>query len=153
METLYQRTRDTLEAARERYGPKNQILVAVEELNELSCIVAKYPRYETHSQALQSLRAKVVEELGDVFNAIDHIQAIFEIPDEEIVHSASKKGDRLLLWLAQSDGPGVAIQTQVRDVPDKPCPLCVSNGSDPFKMPCVACRASTNFVGFRQRTK
>lgn len=146
MEMLYQRTREALNGAREKYGYQNQVLIAIEELNELSCVLAKYPRFETHTDALEELRDHVLEECADVVNVLDHVQSVFEIDDEEIVECAGKKGDRLSHWLLSDESQ--SITTQDREIPDRPCPLCVSNGSDPFTMPCIVCHTKPGYKGF-----
>lgn len=148
MNSLFERTKEILSSARERYGNKNQILVSVEELNELSCVLTKYPRYETHETAVSELREKVIEECGDVFNALDHVQAIFDISDEEIVEAAAKKGDRLLRWLNKN---GMEVTVHDRDVPEKPCPMCIFNGHDPFREPCKTCRTKPGYRGFTKK--
>ena len=148
MDILLDRTKETLSSAREHYGYKNQILVAIEELNELACVLAKYPRYELHEDALQNLRPQVLEELADVFNVIDHIQDIFGITDEEVVIEAAHKGDRLLRWL---DTEGMQVTTEERDVPKNPCPMCMYNGADPFAMPCFVCKTQPGYKGFVKR--
>ena len=145
MNFLFKRTRDILDRARKHYGNKNQILVAVEELNELSCVLTKYPRYDEHDTAVARLRNKVLEECGDVVNALDHVQAIFGITDEEIAQAADKKGMRLLRWLKED---GMQVTTEDREVPENPCPLCAYNGADPFAMPCFSCKTQPGFKGF-----
>lgn len=114
MDILFPGTLSILAEARETYGNKNQLLVSVEELCELSSVCTKYPRYSTHEKAVAELRGHVLEELGDVFNAIDHIQAIFGITDEEVVESAALKADRLARWLSKSSG--MEITTQDREI-------------------------------------
>jgi hypothetical protein len=146
MDCLLKRTREALATARGVYGYNNQLLVAIEELNELSCVLAKYPRYETHTEALASLKSKVIDECGDVLNALDHIQAIFDISDEEMVEAAAKKGDRLRKWLYSSNS--LEVTTYDRGIPENPCPMCASNGSDPFSMPCLICKTKPGYKGF-----
>ena len=46
-------TAEKLEKARKTYGNKNQIMVCMEELCELACVLAKYPRYEDETKATQ----------------------------------------------------------------------------------------------------
>lgn len=148
MNCLYSRTRDTLKQARERYGFEKEILVCIEELNELASVLAKYGRYDFHDVALDSLRKNVLNELADVFNAIDHIQAVFDIDDKEILVESAQKGDRLLFWMHNNPTVSMEDSTKERDIPKKPCPLCAYNGSDPFKQPCIACAISEGYPGF-----
>lgn len=146
MDILFSRTRATLAQARETYGNSHQLLVSIEELNELSGVLTKYDRYNTHEKAVQAIRGKVVEECGDVFNALDHIQAIFDISEEEIVEAAAKKGDRLQRWMSKSDNMEITMTD--RDVPDKPCPLCMFNGANPFALPCYTCHTEPGYKGY-----
>lgn len=146
MEILYERTKEALKKAREKYGYQNQVLIAIEELNELSCVLAKYPRFETHMSAVDGLREHVLEECADVVNVLDHVQAIFGINDTEIVECAGKKGDRLSHWLLKDETQN--ITTKDREIPEKPCPLCMNNGSDPFSMPCIVCHTKHGYKGF-----
>lgn len=44
-----------LQQCRETYGDTAQILVSIEELNELACVLAKYPRYDDSKQARTEL--------------------------------------------------------------------------------------------------
>lgn len=149
MDCLNKRTKEALQIARESYGYKNQINIAVEELLELAGALAKYQRYNTRGDAVEALRDKIIEECGDVFNAIDHVQATFEISDLEIVEAAGKKGDRLRYWLMT--GKDQEITTMERSVPSKPCPMCLYNGTDPFAMPCYSCNVQDGFKGFVQK--
>lgn len=102
MNMLPMQTRKVLSHAREVYGEKNQILVAIEELNELACVCAKYPRYEDKDTAVENLREKVIDEMADVCIVLDHIQAIFNVSDTEIWQRAMKKGERVERWLQKS---------------------------------------------------
>lgn len=147
MNNLFDRTKTALSAARTKYGYTNQILVAVEELNELSCVLTKYPRYGEHDSAVSELRERVLEECGDVFNALDHVQAIFGITDEEIVEAAARKGDRLTRWL-QSQDEGQQVSTIDRDVPAEPCSMCVNADTDKWELPCRMCRSHPGYKAF-----
>lgn len=103
MEILQEKTKNTLMRAREIYGYSNQILVAMEELNELAAVLAKYGRYSEHDKALHALKDKVIDEVADVLNVIDHIQAIFDISDENLVLRCEQKAQRLERWLSNSN--------------------------------------------------
>lgn len=149
MNCLFERTRKTLHRAREEYGYKNQVLVAVEELNELSCALAKYPRYDDHEKAVAELREHVLEECADVLNVLDHIQAIFHITDAQIVHTAAKKGDRLAHWLKQ--GKTLEASTEEREIPEEPCEECIYRGANRFAMPCILCSTRPGYEGFAPR--
>lgn len=94
--------KDVLSRARATYGNKNQILVSIEELNELACVLAKYPRYEDEAQAVLELREKVIDEVADVNIVLDHILKIFWLTEDEIDERITKKINRLERWLEQS---------------------------------------------------
>lgn len=95
--------RDALKRARETYGNKNQITVAIEELCELSTVLAKYPRYEKHETAMDKIRHRVVEELADVVIVLDHVREIFEVDWDELYAEIDVKIERLERWLETSD--------------------------------------------------
>mgnify|MGYP002802158383 CR=1 FL=1 len=99
--TVY--TLQVLAKAREKYGISNQILVSMEELNELACVCAKFPRYSSEDRARQELRDKALDEVADVYNALNHIEAIFGLTPEEIQKRAEEKAVRLNRWLSKSD--------------------------------------------------
>lgn len=145
MRALFDRTRKVLASAREHYGNKSQVLIAIGELVELASVLAKYDRYNTHEKAVERMRDKVLEECGDVFNSIDHVQAIFGITDEEIVEAAARKGDRLLRWL-RFEGQEVTMED--RDVPEAPCPLCLYQSYDPVCLQCLTCKSEPGYKGF-----
>ena len=94
---------DTLKKARETYGNKNQILVCMEELNELACVLAKYPRYESEDEATKELHDKVLDEVADVIIILDHVTAIFDLADTDIESRIKKKLNRLERWITHSD--------------------------------------------------
>lgn len=146
MELLFPRTKAILQKAREYYGNSNQILVAVEELNELSCVLTKYPRYNTHDKAVEALREHVLEECGDVINVLDHVQVIFGITDDEIAESASRKGERLMRWLEKKGE--MQTTTEDRDVPKVPCSKCIYNKEEHLELICSGCSANgfTSFI-------
>lgn len=145
MEMLLPRTKDFLRRAREKYGYKNQISICMEELNELAAVLPKYIRYDYHEEAVNGMREKVIDECADVLNAIDHIQEIFGITDEDLVLRSAKKMDRVAGWLIKG---GKKVTLEERDIPDKPCPLCKFNGGDPFAMPCWYCNTHQDYGGF-----
>lgn len=95
---------ETLQKARDTYGNKNQIMVSIEELNELACVLAKYPRYEEHDKAIVELKEKAIDEVADVLIVINHIVNIFEMSyDQDINPRIDKKVDRLRRWLEKSE--------------------------------------------------
>lgn len=104
-------THRILKDARDTYGNKNQILVCMEELNELACVLAKYPRYEDESKATLELYDKALDEVADVMIILDHVKNIFKISDEALDARISKKVSRLARWLLHSS----SMQETVND--------------------------------------
>ena len=95
---------ETLQKARDTYGNRNQIMVAIEELNELACVLCKYPRYEEHDKAVGELKDRIVDEVADVLIVINHITNIFELDwQEDIEPRIDKKIERLRRWLEKSE--------------------------------------------------
>lgn len=146
MDILFDRTKETLAAARATYGNQNQLMVAIGELCELASELTKYPRYSTHEKAVVELRSDILKECADVYNVLDHIQAIFGLTDEEIIETAAEKMDRVQGWLNKSNS--LEISTVEREVPHEPCPLCLYKGADPFALPCFACKTQPGYPGF-----
>lgn len=113
-----------LKTARETYGDNNQILVAIEELNELACVLAKYPRYDTKEEATAELREKVIDEFADVSIILDHVQNIFGITDEELMERILKKVSRLERWLSHSDSMEETTKDREIDIKIPGCQTC-----------------------------
>lgn len=113
-----------LQTAQETYGYANQVVVAIEELCELGAVLSKYPRYDFHSDALEALRDKVVEETADVVIMLRHIQMIFGIQPDELDAMMDKKLHRLKRWM-ESDDKSFEHTTKDRavDVPEE-CTKC-----------------------------
>lgn len=95
--------KSVLQKAREVYGSKNQILVCVEELNELSSVLTKYPRYENEEEAKEALHDRILDEVADVMIILDHVQNIMGLTAEEVYARMNAKVERLERWLANSD--------------------------------------------------
>lgn len=145
MQALFERTRKALASAREHYGNRSQVLIVIGELAELASVLAKYDRYNTHEKAVACMREKALEECADVLNSIDHVQAIFDITDEELIEAAARKGDRLLRWL-HSEGQEVTMED--RDVPDDPCSMCSKENTKRPTWYCLTCKAEPGYKGF-----
>lgn len=94
---------EILKKARITYGNKNQILVCIEELNELACVLAKYPRYDDDSKATKELYDKALDEVADVYTILEHVKAIFGITENTLWMRRSVKAGRLKRWLNHSD--------------------------------------------------
>ncbi len=100
-----------LKRAQDTYGYTNQITVATEELCELACILAKYPRYHNHEAACADLRDRVVDELADVTVVSKHIEMIFDITPKELYDRVQLKLARLERWLDTDS----SMETTVKD--------------------------------------
>lgn len=127
-----------LSHARETYGNKNQILVCIEELNELACVLAKYPRYEDETVATQELHDKVLDEVADVFTILQHVMAIFELTGDDVYMRRCKKLGRLKKWLSHSN----SMQETVDDRSlENYCLGCVRDrkSKDVYEECCVHC--------------
>lgn len=94
--------REVLKKARDTYGDTTQILVSVEELNELSCVCAKFPRYEDPDRARRELHSKAVDEVADVLIVLDHIINIFDLTPMDIGERVEAKVARMKRWLNAS---------------------------------------------------
>lgn len=97
--TRHEWVHSVLKRARETYGNKDQVAVACEELNELAGVLCKYQRYDTHEAAIQGIKDKVVEEIGDVEIVLNHLYAIFGVDKGAVLDSVMRKVDRLERWL------------------------------------------------------
>lgn len=150
---LTENSKRVLAKARATYGSKNQISVAIEELNELACVLCKFIRYEQEEAAVDALYNKVLDEMADVLVVTDHIRAIFDMPERVIENRAEAKVARVRNWLEKSNS---MEQTTVdREVPDQTekvfcdsltqphCKNCANNGDRPT---CEQCDGSSNYI-------
>ena len=135
-----------LETARNVYGNKNQILVCIEELNELACVLAKFPRYEDEDEAREKLTEKVIDEVADVMIILDHVQKIFDIPDEAISDRIMKKIERLERWLKNSTSMQRTLEDRVVGVVD--CNTC-QNWQNPDYNMCKTCMSTEGTEGIK----
>ena len=94
---------DALYRARETYGEDKQLAVVIEELAELSAVLAKYYRYDDKDKAVAELSADVIGEVADVYIVLEHVKSIFNLSDEAVELSAFYKTERLERWLRASD--------------------------------------------------
>lgn len=132
---------EVLAKAREIYSSKNQILVCIEELNELACVLAKYPRYTSEQDAKIALHKKVLDEVADVEIILNHVKAIFELNQEELTKRKVAKVERVSRWLSESSDMQITVDDRAvipegcsacwyEYNPDSPtCNVC--NGEDP----------------------
>ena len=119
---------EQLALARKTYGNKNQILVCMEELNELACVLAKYPRYTDEKEATQDLYEKVLDEVADVTIILEHVKAIFSITDESLKARIDKKVARLSRWLLHSESMQETIDDRAVEEHHTNCDGCVRHG-------------------------
>lgn len=101
--TTFGEMAEILERARNVYGNKNQIMVCIEELNELACVLAKYPRYTDECKATQELYDKALDEVADVYTILEHVKAIFNMSEEEVIQRRFLKVSRVKKWLSHSE--------------------------------------------------
>lgn len=99
MAILTDNEREILKQCRETYGDTAQILVSIEELNELACVLAKYPRYDDPEQAVTELKNKALDEVADVLIVLDHVVNILKITDTELYRRIEQKVSRVGRWL------------------------------------------------------
>ena len=95
--------RELLKKARDTYGDTTQILISVEELCELACVCAKFPRYEQPDVAREKLHSKVVDEVADTLIVLDHIVNIFGLTPVDIGERVDAKMARMYRWLHASN--------------------------------------------------
>lgn len=107
---------EILAKARQTFGDTTQILVSMEELCELACVCAKYPRYENSSNAKEELHNKAIDELADVTVVINHIINIMDIDPYEVEKRISGKVARVERWVNKSSS--MQITTEDRKVED-----------------------------------
>lgn len=124
-------TEEQLDLARKTYGNKNQILVCMEELNELACALAKYPRYDDEHKATVELYDKVLDEVADVTIILSHVKSIFDITDEALDARISKKVIRLSRWLLHNESMQETIDDRKIDETVSPCKTCKHKEEEP----------------------
>lgn len=108
--------RKVLQKARDTYGDTTQILVSVEELCELACVCAKFPRFEDADVARAKLHDKAIDEVADALVILDHVISIFDLTPVEIGSRVDAKVARMERWLDTSTSQS---QTMVdREVDD-----------------------------------
>lgn len=135
-----------LEKARKVYGNKNQILVCIEELNELACVLAKFPRYEDEGEAREKLMDKALDEVADVLIILEHVQKIFELTDEDISDRMMKKIERLDRWLRNSTSMQRTLEDRAVGAVD--CKTCQNLENPEYSM-CKTCMSTEGTEGVR----
>ena len=101
-----------LEDILNKFGAKNQIMVCIEELNELACVLAKFPRYDTDHNAVTEMKQRVLDEYADVIVILHHIKNIFKIEDEETMIAIDKKLKRMKRWV---NNPETKMSVTIKD--------------------------------------
>lgn len=139
MNFLTTKTQLILDSALGQFGNDLQISTAIGELNELAAVAVKWFRYEDKNEAIEDLRGRILDECADVLNCMVYLQTIFNISDLALIERAEYKMERVAEWLNTKDPLKASVKDRLLPG-EKPCRFCVSNGSDPFKMPCMACR-------------
>ena len=137
--------REVLARARKTYGTTAQLLVTIEELDELSKVCCKFPRYENPDTAREKLHDKAVDEVSDVIVVLDHVFNIFDLDWEEVVNHIPTKVERVTGWLSKSNS---MEQTTIdRDLhPVKPgCQGCIFESSQGKAGRCKTCKDQSGF--------
>lgn len=141
---VLERAQETCTRAREKWGNKNQILVCMEELNELACVLAKFPRYDNEENARTELNSKVIDEVADVQIILLHIKAIFGLSDEAVLQQMSKKLTRLERWLNSDSSTQITIKDRV--VENNSCEGCQNHVN---RNMCNTCMSTEGTEGIR----
>ena len=135
-----------LEKARETYGNSNQILVAAEECCELAKELLKYPRYHDDETAISKTREKVLDERADMAIVLNHVDAIYNFTEDEILCAMRPKIDRLNTWLNISNS--METTTKIREVESKSvCETCFysDHWEEGFEEKCKSCVNGSNY--------
>lgn len=98
-----------LRKIRRVFGDTHQITVCIEELNELACVLSKYPRYTDKVEAVNDLHSRVLDEYVDVCIILEHVKAIFGLTDGEISRHYDAKIDRIARWLDKNGTPETTL--------------------------------------------
>jgi NTP pyrophosphatase (non-canonical NTP hydrolase) len=101
--------------AREKYGSRNQVMVAAEECVELCKVLLKYPRFKTHGKAMEKLREDAIDEMADVILILDHVRSIFDVSDKDLHTHMKGKLQRLREWIEDEDNT-LEYSTEHREV-------------------------------------
>lgn len=82
---------DIYNAFVERYGINQQILQSVEETTELNKEILKYVRFKNDGKDTTEVKNNLIEELGDVYNALGSLIYILNIDINDLDRSRLKK--------------------------------------------------------------
>lgn len=112
--------REILKKARDTYGDTTQILISVEELCELACVCAKFPRFEDSDIARNKLHKQALDEVADTLIVLDHIVHIFDLTPVELGERVEAKIARLDRWLHTSTSQSqTMMDRKVDEHPDQ----------------------------------
>ena len=104
----------TLQRARETYGPHKQIGVAAEECTELAKELIKAFRYDSFDDVVKNTKENVVDEVADVLIVLDHVLKLYNITSQDLQPHVTKKLQRLEYWLDNSDS--IEFTTKCREI-------------------------------------
>lgn len=96
--------KETIRKAIEEHGPNVQIVVAMEEMAELTKELSKAYRmyYDIHDETAEAraFRANLIEEIADVKIMVKQMQEVFKVRNEELNSEIEAKLNRLKTNLA-----------------------------------------------------
>lgn len=141
--------KDALKRAVDTYGNQRQVCVAAEELCELSAVLMKYARYNTHAEAVAGMYDKVTDEVADVVVILHQLYTIFNLDNGLVFARAQGKVKRLEGWLEKSNS--LQQSTTDREVPDlsKYAPRCENCDWNKDTEMCVSCKDKDKYT-YRQ---
>lgn len=77
------------------WGEDAQIMMAVEEMSELTKELCKYLRYKQwNEKSVETVRPNIHEEIADVLNCVEQLELIFD--EKEIFRIREEKIERTL---------------------------------------------------------
>lgn len=128
-----------LEDLRNENGDTKELLRAVYNANyfamDLSAILLNHPIDGSQTKG----RSDIVTDLGQLILCIAQVQEIFDISEEEITAEEKLEADSFYNIKGTNN---TAQKAQLV------CPMCLFNGSNPFYMPCIACKTKPGNPGF-----
>ena len=90
--------KDIYTQAIEKFGESSQLLICVEELSELSAMVARSGRTNR-----QFVKSDLVFEMADVLMCISTLQKLFNVSDVELWAARNEKEKKLRKYLEQEN--------------------------------------------------
>lgn len=136
------------EKACNKFGVKRQLVVAMEELNELSCAIAKFVRYDNKEEVVENTREKVLDEYCDVVIVMNTIAHVYGFTEDSIKPHLKAKADRLQRWV-DSEDTSLKVSLKDRAVIEKQnCETC-DNYINPDYGVCKACNMAQATEGIK----